>query len=100
MDKKKHEWSSIENFIIEVLLKVRSTLSIEEINAVEHYLKHSEFEIAFEGLFIEIMKMKTPSIIDYKKSKEIAEVLRLNEESVFDSDFWIKFERYVNANIS
>lgn len=79
-------------------MSVRSKLDAKSIKFVEHYIKHAEYEMAFEGLFIEIMKIEDVPKIDLIKSRKVAKLLKLDEESVFDDGFWNKFEQYILEN--
>ncbi len=92
-------WKNIEVFIKDTLSLTTEYLDIESIEFIEHYLKYDEYEMAFEALFIEIIKMKHLPTIDFNKSLEIAMHLKLNEESIFEPDFWNKFEKYTLNNI-
>ena len=91
-------WKYIKEFIQFILKTVNSKLDKESIDSVNHYVDHDEYEMAFEGLFLEIMQLKEIPKIDWQKSKEVGELLKLNEESVFDFDFWNKFENYIKRN--
>jgi hypothetical protein len=62
-------------------------------------LTYGEYEMSFEGLFIEIMNLATIPPIDFTKALKVARLLKLDEESVFDSDFLIKFEKYISSQI-
>lgn len=84
------------DYIRSILDMVKSKLDLESFEAVTHYVEHGEFEMAFEGLFIEIMKMKERPIIDLYKAKNVAELLELDKETVFDSDFWQNFQQYIS----
>lgn len=95
----KSTWEYIKEFIQSTLTIVQFELDQESIDSVNHYLENDEYEMAFEGLFLEIMKLERNLKIDLKKSKEIAELLKLNEESVFDFDFWKKFESYIKGGV-
>jgi hypothetical protein len=92
----------ISEFIKSTLNQLDKTLDEESINSVNHYLDHNEYEMAFEGLFIEIMQLQSIPQIDLIKAREIAEDLNLNNESVFDFSFWNKFELFTlkHANIN
>jgi len=98
METNKTDWNQIDKFIRYALVQVESFLEPEVINSVKHFLDHAEFEMAFEGLFIEIMKLDAIPKIDMVQSKKVAEQLRLNEETIFDFKFWNKFERYISVN--
>jgi hypothetical protein len=55
--------------------------------------------MAFEGLFIEIMKLKVVPKFDLLECRKIGIFLKLNEDSVFDYDFWIKFDNFCKTAI-
>ncbi len=94
----KEDWNNIEEFIKKTLEIVRRELNQESIEGVEHYLNHDEYEMAFEGLFIEIMKLKKLPELDMKESEEVALRLKLDEESIFDANFWDKFKTFTTNN--
>ncbi len=88
---------TIVHFIQSCLEKVKPKLENEAVKTIEHYIYHNENEMAFEGLFIEIMNLDSyPLGIDKEKSRAVALALKLNEESVFDYHFWGKFNQYLN----
>ena len=91
-------WNSIKNYIISVLETVKTNLDQESIDSVKHYLDHEEYEMAFEGLFIEIMKLNSRPNIDFIEGRKFGKLLKLDEESVFDFNFWRQFENYCLAN--
>src|SRR5690606_38890134 len=92
-------WKYVNEFIHLTLKTVQQQLDKESIDSVYHYLDHDEFEMAFEGLFLEIMRLERIPEIDLLKSKQVGKLLKLNEESVFDYNFWEKFDNYVKGNI-
>ena len=70
-------------------------LDAETMEAVQHYLDHSEYEMAYEGLFIELMKLDNKhKNIDYGIYTDLGKKLKLDVESVFDSGFWGKYIKY------
>jgi len=85
-------------FVMKTLNNVQPHLDKETLDAVNHYLSHSEIEMAFEGLFIEIMKLNLMSDIDIELTLKIATELNLNKESVFDSDFWNKLKQFTSQS--
>lgn len=91
-------WKYIKEFIQFILKTVNLKLDKKSIDSVNHYVDHDEYEMAFEGLFLEIMQLKEILEIDWQKSKEVGKLLKLDEESVFDFDFWNKFEDYIKRN--
>ena len=88
-------YKDIKEYILLTLEIVESKLDSESIDYINHYINHDEYEMAFEGLFLEIMKLEEIPKIDFLKSKKIGELLKLNEESIFDIDFWYKFKNYL-----
>lgn len=84
------------NFVMKTLNDVQSYLDKETLNAVNHYLSHSEIEMAFEGLFIEIMKLNLISYANNELILKTATKLNLNKESVFDIDFWNKLKQFTS----
>lgn len=87
-----------ETVFIRNLLSNTPGLDKETVNAVEHYLDHAEFEMAFEGLFLDIIKSGLKPDMDYNYCHKIAAGLNLNKESVLDAEFWTKFEQYIATN--
>jgi hypothetical protein len=70
----------------------KELLSIEEIREVEHYFNHSEYEMAFEGLLIELTKLGMyPKDFNFLEWKALGEHFNLDKESVFDESIWEKF---------
>jgi hypothetical protein len=78
---------------LEKLIIVAQTLvQSDGLEGVMHYLEHGEYEMSFEGLVIELMKLEVyPDGFNFSEWKELGLQFRLNEESVFDNDFWNKF---------
>ncbi|OPH55975.1 hypothetical protein BC351_29205 [Paenibacillus ferrarius] len=70
----------------------KDLLAVEGIDEVLHYFRHDEYEMAFEGLLIELTNIrKYPSNFDYSEWKELGEHYRLDKEVVFDNSIWEKF---------
>jgi hypothetical protein len=63
-----------------------------ELSEVKHYYEHDEYEMALEGLLIELISTgKYPVDFKYSEWEEIVIHYGLNTESVFDGDIWNKF---------
>ena len=90
-----NNWMKAKSFITSLLADVKEQLDEESIEAVEHYVDHDEYEMAFEGLFIELIKLNIKPSIDTKKILEIGKFLNLNQDSVFDDTFWDKLINYL-----
>ncbi|RYD58285.1 MAG: hypothetical protein EOP56_05010 [Sphingobacteriales bacterium] len=86
--------AAAKDFIHSATQQISDSLGSDTVNTIFHYLDHAEYEMAFEILFIELMKLNMAAPIDIAKSRELGVLLRLNEQSVFDSNFWEKFDRY------
>lgn len=75
----------------------RRYLNDESVRAVTHYLNHDEYEMAFEGLFLDLMEVnifENPEILE--QCYILGKLLGLDKESVFDVDFWKKFSEFVD----
>ena len=89
-----------ESFIKEVLSIAKPHLEKDLILFVDHYLYHAEYEMAFEGLFLAIMKLDTAPPIDWRQSVEMAIKLKLNDEAIYDESFWSRFSKYIEGKIN
>ena len=69
-------WKYIKEFIQRILKSVQLKLDKESVDSVNHYINHDEYEMAFEGLFLEIMKLDKIPKIDLMESKEVGELLK------------------------
>lgn len=93
--KKETFWVNTEHLLQALLDKNSEQLDAETVEAVQHYLDHSEYEMAYEGLFIELIKLdQNPKNIDFSIYTDLGKKLKLDVESVFDSDFWKKYIKY------
>ena len=85
-----------ERLLRALLGEFSGQLDSASFRAVQHYLDHDEYEMAFEGLFIELMKANA----DMNKSRletyyNLGQKLGLDKDSVFDGEFWKKFRTFV-----
>lgn len=92
------EWTNVKHFIQRTLKEVESRIGQQSIDSINHYVDHDEYEMAFEILFLIIMELKDFPKIDLLKSKQMAEFLKLNEETVYDTDFWNSFISYIQKH--
>jgi hypothetical protein len=87
----------IKKEIENLYFQYKSLFDDETCEAIEHYIDHHEFEMAFEGLFIEIMKedkwRHNKSLSFYLN---LGIILSLDKESVFEVDFWSKLIKWSN----
>ena len=90
-------WNSIKKYIEDTLCFVQNELDDNAVEAVRHYLENAEYEMAFEGLIIEIMNLKYRPAIDWDECRKVGIELGLNQDSVFKIDFWERFENYISS---
>src|SRR5690242_8302303 len=83
-------WTDTAAEIRRLLLAYTGTLPRDAVDAVEHYIAHDEYEMALEGLCLELMKLKDFSREDRESCRVLAKRLGLDQESVFDPEFWQK----------
>lgn len=74
------------------ILSSKELLGIKGINEIEHFFNHSEYEMAFEGLLIELTTVnKYPKGFNYTEWKMLGEHYNLDKDSVFDENIWGQF---------
>lgn len=84
-------WNEIKLRIEHLLLEHTGCLSQDTVEAVGHYINHDEYEMAFEGLCIDLMLSSADSV-DWAECLDVARELSLDKESVFDAEFWTKLK--------
>lgn len=88
-------WTDVVAQIRRLLEAYAGLLSPEARQGVEHFLSHDEYEMAFEGLTIELMTLKEEiSPDDRRCCVSLARRLGLVQDSVFDPNFWTKLSRF------
>lgn len=67
-------------------------ITIDSLEEVIHYYDHGEYEMAFEGLVIELINAnRYPDNFIFYEWMELALEFNLDKESIFDGEFWRKF---------
>ena len=67
----------------------------DTIDGVTHYLVHDEYEMAFEGLLLDLIEVNYwPPKMDVDMYCRLGYRLKLSKESVFRVDFWDMLMRY------
>ncbi|MBA0207250.1 hypothetical protein H0259_21595 [Pectobacterium aroidearum] len=90
-------YMEVKNSILRLIDIYGKDLDEETIRSVNHFLDHGEYEMAYEGIFIDLMSIGfNPENIDVSHYIAIGIRLGLNKESVFDFDFWNKLVSYLN----
>jgi hypothetical protein len=78
----------VTGFISQYLERAGNTIDKKGVEQIIHYLEHNEYEIAFEGLLLEIIESKVV-LQEFKDAKNIALELGLDKDSVLIQ--WSKF---------
>ncbi|WP_420064893.1 hypothetical protein [Pectobacterium colocasium] len=92
-------YTEVKNSISKLIDIYGKDLDEETINSVNHFLEHGEYEMAYEGVFIDLMSIGfKPDDIDASYYIGIGIGLGLNKGSVFDFDFWNKLNAYLNIS--
>lgn len=69
-----------------------SILTADALSSVMHYYEHGEYEMAYEGLVLELIRSgKHPAGFDFLEWKNLAVSFNLDNDPVFDGSFWGKF---------
>nr|WP_208450335.1 hypothetical protein [Burkholderia anthina] len=97
MNKNEVDYRFVKDQLLLLLEDYEGELGRETVDSVRHFIGHGEYEMAYEGLFIDLMDIRfDPNEINVDIYQKIGEDLNLNEERVFDEGFWEKFEDYLN----
>ena len=87
-----------EERIGEIIHSCKSIVSEETNKEVRHFYEHGEFEMAFEGLLIDLMKgNKVPQNYDYDQWCNLIKETGLDEETNFVGDLWENFQEWGKA---
>lgn len=103
MDKeeKKVDYNEVYESIVSLLEAYSDILDTDTYSAVTHYLEHGEYEMAYEGLFIDLIDAKFEiQKIDIKYYLTLGVKLNLDKESVFKGDFWKCLTNYIHKQES
>lgn len=83
--------------ITELLNLIREQISTSTLNGIEHYLKHAEIEMAFELLCLEAINKNIRFQQDEKNQiLDLAEVLGLKSDSVYEPNLWEKLNTHLS----
>ncbi|GGD66934.1 hypothetical protein CO662_28305 [Rhizobium anhuiense] len=88
------DFEPIDQFVRSVMS--RADLDAESVEAIGLYLDNREYEMAFEGLFLELIKSRKTIKLNASECIGMARQLKLDKETVFDHQFWSKFETYLH----
>lgn len=82
--------------LLELIKSCIGIVDTEAYGEVMHYYKHDEYEMALEGLIIELIS--TNYSLSETKTKELlnlAHYYKLDTDSVFDADIWNKLLQWI-----
>ena len=84
--------TNYEQMLYDFILYSEKVLQSDELEEVKHYYQHDEYEMALEGLLIELISAgKYPDNFEFSIWKDLVINYGLNKESVFDEFIWNKF---------
>lgn len=89
---------TIKKYLQDQLLELRDVLEPATVQAVRDYIMHAEYELAFEGLMLDIMQLPIAPTLDYALAWKHAVTLGLDVDSTIDDEFGRKFALFVSAN--
>ena len=98
------DWELVVAFINETLEDATGSFfelneeAVKHFEVVRHLARHSEYEMAFEVLFLEIMKFPKMDFLDGDKVLEFALLLKLDTLTVYDDCFFEKLVSYCTTN--
>jgi hypothetical protein len=79
-----------------ILTVCESSLCTEAVVEIKHYIENNEPEIAFEGVFLELMQLnRMPAGLNSDICLELALSLKLNEETALSDKFWQRFIEFL-----
>jgi len=83
--------------LLELIKECEKNIDKESVDEVMHFYNHGEYEMALEGLIIEMIKaQKYPKSYTIDILNELVLYYRLNIESVFDYYFWEKYTKWIS----
>jgi len=86
---------SLGERVAQCLSDSRDVLGGDAVKEAAHFLNHGEYEMAFEGLVLELIAVGlAPSSFDANAWVSLGRELGLEQESVLDGEFWQKFQTW------
>ena len=85
------------NELGELINKCQKKINKKAFKAIKEYYGYGEFEVALEGMIIELSQSKQyPEEFDPEEWKKIAIDFELDRETVLDKDSWDYFLKWCN----
>ena len=71
-----------------LLAQNREALGEATAESVGHYLDHGEYEMALEGLCIDLLHLPGEPVVDWAECVELGLALGLDKHAAFDAGLW------------
>lgn len=83
--------------LLELISNCKEYLDEDANKEVWHFFTHGEYEMSLEGLLIEMINLqKYPRNISIDTINELVRYYHLDDESVFDYEFWQKYIEWIS----
>lgn len=92
------ELNAIRDYILHLHQQLKHAVRDDIAEGTLHYVNHDEYEMALEMILLGAMELDRCLPFNYKDATEVAKTLRLHEETVYDAEFWPRFEAFVAKN--
>ena len=96
------DWEHVRRVVLDLLEATRHGLTDDAVDAATYYIDVDEYEIALEGLILDIMRAfpLPPSDVDWASYRALCQRLSMDTDSVIDGHFWPKFLLYTEGQAS
>ena len=91
------DWRAAYDDIVRLLASTHSLLEANDVMYVKHYLAVGEYEMALEILCLDVMHRPEVRLAHLEELGALAKRLGLDQESVYDADFWKNFTAALEA---
>lgn len=90
-----NEYKTLQQKLRAVIEQFSAKLTPDDRSEISHFLTHGEYEIAFEGMLISLMKQRV-EITQAQKLDflELTQEMKLNEDAVLDANLYRKLKEY------
>lgn len=92
-------FKEVAEFLRQKIEQYSSILPPEDLGKINNFLVHDEYEMAFEGLVLELLRLRAePDEAERAEWLRHAESLGLKDDPTFDSDFWQKMQQWAGKS--
>lgn len=89
------KYNSLEAKVKDIVEAYSAEMLPQSLEYVQHYCNHAEIEMAFEIFCLKLIEQNISVSAEHKQQiLELAKLLNLDQESVFDQDFWSKIQKF------